>query len=147
MENEEKVLQFPNGVKAFGEIDSESNNLLRAATYNITWQGQSSPSSAASISYSSFNSSKSLYVSAVVKGSPVGGNQVNAKVTVTPTNYKLRSGKSNVSVNVFDSDLGNYLVLDVTPTSAYNGKTVTATVSISSSVSGNVVTATGQISQ
>lgn len=147
MTNEEKIIQFPNGVKAFGKIDSESDSLLRAATYNITWQGQSSPSCAASISYSNFNSNKSLYVSAVVKGSPVGGNQVNAKVTVTPTNYKLKSGKSSVSVNVFDSDLGNYLVLDVTPTSAYNGKTVTATVSISSSVSGNVVAATGQISQ
>lgn len=147
METEERAIQLSDDVGVIGSISDEEKNSLRASTYTITWQGQSSPSCAASISYSSFNSNKSLYVSAVVKGYPVGGNQVNAKITVTPTNYKLKSGAASVSVNVFDSDIGNYLVLNVTPTSEYNGKTVTATVSISSSVSGNVVTATGQIAQ
>ncbi|MDE5864733.1 MAG: hypothetical protein K2H34_10350, partial [Lachnospiraceae bacterium] len=94
-----------------------------------------------------FNSNKKLYVSAVVKGAPVGGNKVNAKITVTPTNYKLKSGEPNVPLDVYDVNLGTYLTLNVTPDSSYNGKTVKATVSISSSVSGNHPTATGQIAQ
>ncbi len=146
IENQE-IIKLSDEICFIGDITDTEKTQLAASTYTITWQGQSSPSCSASVSYSNFNSNKKLYVSAVVKGSPVGGNKVNAKITVTPTNYKLKSGKSSCSVDVYDGNLGTYLVLDVTPTSTYNGKTVTASVSISSSVSGNHPTATGQMTQ
>lgn len=90
-------------------------------TFALTWNGSSSPSSSAAVSKDNYDSSKRLAAAFTMRGEAFIGE---AKMSGVPTNYTLRSGRSSESYSVGYSNLGTYLILELTPTAAYNGKTV-----------------------
>lgn len=95
--------------------------------FALTWNGASSPSSSASVSKDNYNSSKRLAAGFTMKGEKFVGT---AYMSGVPTNYSLRSGGSSARYPVGHSNLGDYLILDLTPATSYNGKTVKCTVSL-----------------
>ncbi|MCI7041978.1 MAG: hypothetical protein MR992_07650 [Lachnospiraceae bacterium] len=96
-------------------------------SFSLAWNGSSSPSSAASVSKDNYNSSKRLAAGFTMTGDAFVGT---AYMSGVPTNYSLRSGGSSARYPVGYSNLGTYLILDLTPSASYNGKTVKCTVSL-----------------
>lgn len=96
-------------------------------TFSLTWNGSSSPSSSAAVSKDNYNSSKDLYAAFTMRGEAFIGT---ANMSGVPTNYTLKTGKPSNKYPVNYSNLGTYLMLDLTPAAKYNGQTVKCTVSL-----------------
>lgn len=96
-------------------------------TFALTWNGASSPSSSAVVSKDNYNSSKRLGAGFTMRGERFVGT---AYMSGVPTNYTLRSGNSAERYPVNHTNLGTYLILELTPTTSYNGKTVKCTLSL-----------------
>ncbi len=96
-------------------------------SFGLVWNGTSSSSSSASVSKDNYNSSKRLAAGFTMRGEAFIGT---AYLSGVPTNYQLRSGGSSANYPVGLSNLGTYLILDLTPGKSYAGQTVKCGVSL-----------------
>lgn len=96
-------------------------------SFGLVWNGTSSSSSSASVSKDNYNSSKRLAAGFTMRGEAFIGT---AYLSGVPTNYQLRSGGSSANYPVGLSNLGTYLILDLTPSKSYAGQTVKCGVSL-----------------
>lgn len=112
------------------EQNCESIKAVRGATsYNISWQGASGATNAATVS--TYYTGGSLFVSAIASGTASWGPA--CVVTATPTNYKLKTGNASVSCEIESTNFGNSYIIDVTPAAKYKNTTIRVSMSVSSS--------------
>lgn len=104
-----------------------TESLTRASSdYYISWLGASGATNSALVSGT--YSGNRMWITAVVTGTPTWDTACT--ITAVPTNCKLKSGESKAVIAIHGGTLGTTHFLEVTPTDAYKGKTVTFSVSI-----------------
>ena len=129
-EAREKKLEDTKEEERVDEQKCGSVKAVRGATsYNISWQGSSGATNAASVS--TYYTGGSLFVSAIASGTASWGTA--CVVTATPTNYKLKNGNASVACEVESTNFGKSYIIDVTPAAKYKNTTVRVSMSVSSS--------------
>lgn len=113
------------------DVLKQGNDRAKAATgvteYNISWLG--SPGATNSASMSTYYTSGSRYMTAVVTGTATWG--LACVISAVPQNYKLKSGASKVTKEVLSQNFGTTLFLDITPAAGYENTTLKVTATIS----------------
>lgn len=102
----------------------------------LKWTGHASSENVGNLSYD--YTKGTLNMGALLSGTPIQGWACS--ITVTPMNFKFKSGYSTATLVVDGSNFGTTLIIPVTPKTEYQGKQLDFHVGISAAV-GSVLTA------
>lgn len=114
---------------------------LVSDSFYISWLGSAGATNSTVVE-TVYNGGQ-LKISVVVTGTPTPG--VACDITVIPLNCEFESGKAKESFSIWGANLGLAFFDVITPKSAYKGKTVKYSVSISSEHKDAVLYASGNI--